>query len=191
MPGRPVSAIVLFSTGDQITVGQERRVTGFLSDQGGREHRHHVGAVQEIGDVAESLGLALGAEIPAGLIKPFQRSVVLGANAGHNIQFKFRWWIGQGQMVVIDLITVSGERRSVQRQGDQFQMLAIQHQGCSGQRRFSADDVQPGMNGGEIVAQLEPQVDGGNPVGGRRVVVEVDGLGRWGRHERFSMGELS
>ena len=43
-----------------------------------REARKHIRAVRPEGDLAEALGLALGAEAPAGHVEPVERLVGLG-----------------------------------------------------------------------------------------------------------------
>ena len=61
----------------RVAVGQHHRQIAFDPH---REHRHHVGAVGVIGDLAKALGLALGAIHAVRHIKTFKRGVRLGAD---------------------------------------------------------------------------------------------------------------
>ncbi len=74
-PGRPVAAVVLAAAGNRVTVGEQHRIGLLFGAHGGGELAHHVRAVEVISDLAEALGLALGAEHAAGLVQPFQRGV--------------------------------------------------------------------------------------------------------------------
>ena len=143
MPARPVPAIVEGAAAGQIAVGEQRRIAALVGHQGRGEHRHRVGPVEKVGDFAETLGLALGAEIAAGLVKPFQRSVVLRADPGDDRQFKRLRRIAQGQVIGVDLIAIGGERCAIQFQRDQFKLLSVQHQRRSSGRGLSTDDSQP------------------------------------------------
>eukprot|EP00959_Pyramimonas_sp_CCMP1952_P372382 7798327-Pyramimonas_sp.AAC.1 len=59
-----------------------------VADDAGGELGHDVGAVRVEGDVAETLGLALGAEVAAGLVKTVQGGVVGGVDVHLNAQLE-------------------------------------------------------------------------------------------------------
>ncbi len=65
-PQGPVPAIGGVPAVDAVAVGQEARIGGLVGVHPHGEARQHVGPVGEVGDLAEALGLALGAEAAAG-----------------------------------------------------------------------------------------------------------------------------
>ena len=122
--------------GDRVAVRQQHRQVGADGDP---ERRHHVGAVGIPGDVAEALGLALGAEHPAREIEPLERGVGLGVDLDGGRE---------------------GERPLGQRRGGDGHRFVGQRQGRLGDRRAVDRDrnrPQPGP-------AVEGQVAGGNPL---------------------------
>ena len=73
--GEVAFAAVEFAGRNGVSVAKEDGRHGGLGLDAGRVDRKNVGTVEEEGDAAETLRLALGAEDPAGPIKPLQRGV--------------------------------------------------------------------------------------------------------------------
>src|SRR6266849_3463591 len=74
------------AAGREIAVGEQHRRVAFLGFDAGGVDRHHVGAVGEIGDAAEALGLALGAKDRSRAIKARELGVGGGIDGGLDLQ---------------------------------------------------------------------------------------------------------
>mmetsp|Transcript_24798 Transcript_24798/g.61063 ORF Transcript_24798/g.61063 Transcript_24798/m.61063 type:complete len:228 (+) Transcript_24798:2128-2811(+) len=70
----------------QVAVGQQHGVLGLVRADLGGEDGHDVRPVGVVRDEPEPLGLALRAEVAAGLVQPAQLQVVLGLELGHHAQ---------------------------------------------------------------------------------------------------------
>ena len=114
-PADPVATAFVLTRGNRVAVGQQHRIALTLGDHRGSEAAHHIRAVEIIGNLAETLGLALGAEHAARLIQPFQRGIVLRLDTGGQGQLEAcATWL-QRQAVTVDLVGVGR------------QLLLIQH----------------------------------------------------------------
>ena len=85
-PGHPVAtapAFLFLPPGHGITVGEQQRITGFISPHGGSEPGQHIRAIREKGNMAKAFRLALGAVHTIGLVQPFQRGVFFRLNIDH------------------------------------------------------------------------------------------------------------
>src|SRR3546814_3593858 len=74
VPHRHVAAVAEVLLRHQVAVRQQDGAVGAAATDGGAIGRHHVGPVQDIGDAAEALSLALGAEHAAGDVEAGERS---------------------------------------------------------------------------------------------------------------------
>ncbi len=70
-----VAAVLEIPTLQRITVGEQYRVADLVPHQSGAKTAHHVRPIEEIGDLAETLRLALGAEPGAGAVESLQGGV--------------------------------------------------------------------------------------------------------------------
>jgi len=182
-PGRPVAAVFCRTAADRVAVAQQHRVAMLLGDHRGGEFAHHVRAVEVIGDLAEALGLALGAEHLAGLVQAFQCGVAFRVDLHAGVEGEvFGLWLN-GQAVGFELIVARLQFDIVQRGAQQLQLLAVQLQrrqagtAC----RVAAHD-QLRVNQGVVLEQLEGQVRLVDEVLGRLVILEVDHLRLFGTH---------
>ena len=71
---------------DQVTVGQQHRVLGFVRAYLRGEHRHDVRPVGVVGDEAIAFRFALRAKVAGGLVKAREFEVVLGLELGHHAE---------------------------------------------------------------------------------------------------------
>jgi hypothetical protein len=157
----------------------QRRARGRRWGGCGRYARgHDVGTVEEVGDAAEALGLALGAEVAAALVEPLQQRVVLRLDRRHHAQLP----VARGR----DGGGVEGEARggegvvlgrhvsAVHLQALELHVVAaVQHQrraGGGGARRGVGPHPQGGLHRGEVLVEEEVEGDGVDGVGHGRVV---------------------
>ena len=144
--------------------------------------RHHVRAVEEPGDAAETLRLALGEIAVRRAVHAGQSGVLVGIDADDGFQ---REGVGQ----VGDAECAGCFRKwhffPVDRDTERFQFVTIQNQRLGRDGRVAAHG-QRGADGGATGFDVEVEIDGVDQVGGSRVVFEIDGLGRGCFH--FSAG---
>ena len=117
-----------------VAVGEERRVRGLIGLNTHRIARQYVRPVEEIGDGAEALCLALRAEAAAGHVEPFEMRVVRWADAGDDVEIEGGGRGVDGQLAGLDEILICRQRRAIDGDALQFEPFALQHQ----RRRFSA-----------------------------------------------------
>jgi hypothetical protein len=123
-------------------------------DRGGVT-RHHIGPVEEVGDAAETLGLALGTEIAAGGVQTGQFGVVLWADTRRDAQLETVRDPMDGQAVCVCPIFGTGQSPLVQMQGFQFQPLAVQQQRHFRRRAGGTLQRQSGDDARGLLAQFE------------------------------------
>ena len=95
-----VAAFGQVSLFDQVAVGQQHRISFLVAAQHHGVFRHHVRAIGEPGDLAETFGLALGKEIAVGNIQPHHRSILLGLNQRLDLQRDLVRCVGDAQFPV-------------------------------------------------------------------------------------------
>ena len=105
-PARSVAAVRQVLGAGGVAVGQQHRVQVLVRLQGDGIAGHDIRAVEEIGDAAETLGLALGAEHALGEVEPFQAGIVRGADAHPGLQATMLGHPEEGQAATIDGILV-------------------------------------------------------------------------------------
>ncbi len=164
-PFRPTLAAVL-----GVAVGQQDRMRAF--DAYG-EDRHNVGPVGIVGDLAETLGLALGAVHAVRHVETFQRGI--GFRADLDLALPDEGLVGYGageplwRHLRIDRLAVDARR-------DELELFAMQEEPLVGGIgvRCELDAAQdPGAGGGQPEGQVH--IFDQKPEG--RVVGQIDRLG--------------
>ncbi|MDR6229888.1 hypothetical protein QE444_002245 [Pseudomonas sp. SORGH_AS199] len=182
-PGGPVTSALGIATGHGIAVGEQDRVLAPVGLHRGGEDAHHVRPVQVVGDLAEALGLALGAEHGAGDVQSFEGGIAFRMDAYRGLEHEGLALRLQGQAARLDLVVARRQGLVVQRHRQQFQFLPVQHQRRQARAtRRVALQAQLGMHQGLVVMQLEAEAGFLDEVLGRLVVLQVDGLGLVGAH---------
>ena len=101
---------------DEIAVGEQHRHVGAVGFDARRVDRHHVRAVEEIGDAAEAFGLALRAIGAVGAIQPHQLGVGGRIDRGFDLELERALRrLRDGQAVGRRGIGVLRQRRAVDR----------------------------------------------------------------------------
>jgi len=108
---------------NQVAVGQQHRVLGFVGTQRHAEHRHHIGAIQKVSDAPEPLGFALREKRIVAHIQAHQLGVFRWVGGGENLQLKFIGQITEHQLVAVHL-----ERRAlaIDLHPHQVQLVTVQ-----------------------------------------------------------------
>jgi hypothetical protein len=134
-PFRPVAAVRLVARSDRVAVGEQHREARLVGVQGHRVGRHHVRAVEEPGDAAEALRLALREIAVPRTVEAGEAGVLVGLDADDGMQREGFRKVGDGQRVF-------GYRKwhfpAVDRNRQGFQLIAIEHQRLCGKRRVAA-----------------------------------------------------
>ncbi len=186
VPDREAPAARQLAGLDQIAVGEqmlERLVA--LHPHG--EARQHVRPVGEPGDLAEPLGLALGAEAAGGHVEAFERLVAVGVDLDLGLQTKGVRHARHGQPFVVDGVLARVQGPPVQGHGNRLQPLTVQPQ-----RPLMvavAPDRHLRLHARGAGLKIEVQMDLVDQEVRRGVVGEADRLGGVGAHPMaFSVG---
>ena len=125
LPGRPVAAVGFVAAGHRVAVGEQHREVRPVGMQGHGVGGHHIRAVEEPGDAAETLRFALREIAVARTVETGQAGVAVGVDAHHRPQRAGVGEVGDGQRV-------RGQRKrhvfAVDRDTQRFQFLAVEHQ---------------------------------------------------------------
>ena len=98
-----------------------------------RVARHHVGPVEEVGDAAEALGLALRAVDAVRHVETRQRGIGLRIADGLDLETEgLLRHAGDGERARRDHIGVCSERHAIQQDGGQRDVLAVEDQRSAG-----------------------------------------------------------
>ena len=154
----------------QVAVGQQHRVARLVGAQRDGVAGHHVGPVEEVGDAAKALGLALREEVATAHEQAHELAVLLGVAGGEDFQLERRGAFGQvlqhqGLALHAEAAGLAGQHHA-----RQVQLVAIQaqrlrrHVGVAAQ----AHAVEHAGLGG---VEVESQVNRLDPERGRRVVL--------------------
>jgi hypothetical protein len=165
---------------DQIAVGQQHRIFFLVAAQHHGVFRHHVRAVGEPGDLAETFGLALGKEIAVGDIQTHHRGVFLGLDQCLDLQRDLVRRIGDAQFTAcyrIAALVAFAERFAVHAQGHQLDAVAQQFHIPVGRCAVALHRDARGHTGCSGV-EIETHFNGVHPVGRGSVVFAMDGDGR-------------
>jgi hypothetical protein len=116
---------------DQVAVAQQHRVAGLVGAQRDGVDGHHVGPVQEVGDAAEALGLALREEAAAAGVQARQLGVLVGRAGVADLQ---REALGRRRVVDHQFAVFVAERHAlaVGQHAQQVQAFAVQAQRLPG-----------------------------------------------------------
>ena len=113
---------------DQIAVGQQHGVSGFVGTQADLVQRHHIGAVQEIRDAAKTLGFTLGEKGVLAQVQARELGVLLGRAGGEDFQLKGVMALGQVFQHQLPLVHFETGALAVDHDAGQVQFFAIQAQ---------------------------------------------------------------
>ena len=168
-----------------VAVGQQvgKAPVGLDPDPEGAQH---VGPVGIIGDLAESLGLALGAEAAAGHVEPLEGGIALRVDLDLRRQHEVIRHAAQGQVLVRPGHPLHRHGNIVDADRHQLQPDSVQHQGrigragaCHGQP--GPDPRGPGLEGdvhldgvdAERKGLIVGQLDGGDGLGAHGLTVAL------------------
>ena len=83
-----MAAVVQFALFHQVAVGQQHRIQPLVAPQRHAVSSHDVRPVEEIGDAAEALGLALREETALAHEQALQLGVLFGGAGGENFELE-------------------------------------------------------------------------------------------------------
>ena len=143
----------------QVPVGQQDRVTPPIGDQGRGIYGHHVRAVGIVGDLAEALGLTLGAEVAPRPVQALERGVVLRPDARHHLQLEAVRDGWDTQTLGMNMVFLILQAPPVQDQPVQDQPLPIEMECLPGGRHLRiAAYGQDRTHDGLVFSELEVQI---------------------------------
>ena len=157
-----------------------------------REARHHVGPVEEVGDAAEALGLALRAVDAVRHVEARQRGIGLRIADGHDLEKEgLLRHADDGERARRDHIGVCSERHAIQQDGGQRDVLAVEDQrrarlGAGGVGADGEPAAHPRGHG--IEGNL--QIDRIDAIRRRAIIRELHRLGRGGCHDAICPDEF-
>ena len=127
VPLGEVAAVVELALFEQVAVAQQHRVGRLVGAQRDGVDRHHVGPVEEVGDAAKALGLALREEAAAAHVQARQRGVLVRRAGVADVE---REVLAVGRVVDDQLPALLAERHAlaVGLHAQQGQVLAVQAQ---------------------------------------------------------------
>jgi hypothetical protein len=123
-----MQAVLQIPVGNEIAVGKQHGVALALCNDGRGKEGHDVGAIRVVGDSAEPLGFALRAEITARSVESFEGHVLLGADAGHDLQGETLRDVVDEKVLPFDPEALMGKLLFVQGQLLENQLPAMQNQ---------------------------------------------------------------
>ena len=169
----PVFQLALFH---QVAVGQQHRVPGLVGAQRHGVAGHHVRPVQEVGDAAEALGLALGEEGVVAHVQAHELAVLRRGAGGEDLQLERGFAFGQLFQHQLAAVHLEAGALAVHQHARQVQLLAVQTQRLGRHRRVAAQRhlVQ---HAGLGRVEVERQLDAVDPVGRGGVVFASDDVG--------------
>ena len=175
-PFGEMTAIFQVTLFDQVAVGEQHRVAGLVGAQGHRVAGHDVRPVQEIGDAAEALGLALGEERVVADVQAHQLGVLGRRAGGEDLQLERVGALGQVLQHKLAAVHFERAARAVEHHAGQIQLVAVQAKGLRRQLGIAAQAhavEHAGLDGVEV----EGEIDGVDPVRGWTVVFAAGCLG--------------
>jgi len=178
-PAGKVTALGQFAVFHQVAVGQQHRKLRAVCTQRDAVARHHIGAVQEVGDTTKAFGLALREERAVADIQPHELAVFGGVAGGEN--FQLEGFVALGQLLQHQSIAVHLERGAlaIDEHAREVEFFAVESQGLQGHVRVAAHAHFVEHAGlGRI--EVEGEVDGVDEEGGGLVVLAADRRGGLG-----------
>ena len=184
-PDRVVAlAAVEHAALQQVAVRQEDRCLVGVGLDAHRVGGEHVGPVEEIGDAAEALGLALGAVHVVGAVEARERFIGLRVDEGDDLEReRASRGLQQGEPGVAELVVLLAERGAAERDRGKLKVFSVEPK-----RPGPAADVwvgahrEAGAHARARLVEVEVERDRVDEVGGRTIVLEVDGAGSLGLH---------
>ena len=167
-----IAQVALF---DQVTVRQQHRVLLLVGAQHDGVFRHHVRAVREEGNAAETLGFALGEEVMVRHIQAGQGGIVLRREDGFDIEFDLVGRLRNRQHAGRELVLGGFEQFAVQAYLHQLDMFAVQFDAAAGAVGI-VTHADPARHYGAGGIEIETQFHGVDQIAGRRVVLAVNRL---------------
>ena len=122
-----------------VAVGQHHGTGGGVGGDGHGEAGHHVGAIGEIGDAAEALGLALGEEGAVGEVEARQFGVGFGVDDGLDREHAGLGRLVDHQRLAVQPPAVGAEGRAVDRDRADGLAGAVEPQGGGGDGGVAAE----------------------------------------------------
>ena len=126
VPDGEVAAIFQLALFQQVAVGKQHRIRLFVGAQRDLVGGHHVGAIQEVGDAAEALRLALREETAFAGVQAHQLGVLAGVAGGEDLQRDRLAAFGQVLQHQLAAFQLEGRALAVDQHTRQVQLLAIQ-----------------------------------------------------------------
>ena len=99
-----------------------------VADQGHGEARHDIGPIRVKGDLAKTLGLALGAEDAAGPVQPFESRIALRVDLHQRFQGNAVRHAGDCQTLAVKDVVVVRKLPAIELDVTQLQLPAVQRQ---------------------------------------------------------------
>ena len=171
VPAGEVAAVLELAFLDQVAIGEQDRVGRLVGADQHRVLGHHVGPVEEEGDAAEALGLALGEEAAARGVEAGECGVLLRRAGVADLEAEAAF----GRVVDDEHAVLVAERHrfAVGQAPGEDQLLAVQAQ-RSGGHVAVALDLHPAGDQRLRRVEVEGQVDLPDPERRRRVLVAAD-----------------
>ena len=183
LPDGEVLAAVEVAGVYQVAVGEEHGVLGLVRGDPGGELGHDVGPVLVERDPAESLRLALRAEVAGGLVESLQLGVLLGLDLGGDLELEgCGGRRSDGEPLFGEDVRGRVESGTVDfHAGELHGRIPVKEQrprvSARRERGLDGDGVS---HDGDLLAELEIEDHLGEPVVRGCVVLEVDWLGSLG-----------
>jgi hypothetical protein len=158
---------------DQVAVGEQHGVLRLVGAQRDGEDRHHVRPVEEVGDAAKALRLALREQARARGVQARQLLVPVGAAGVAQLQ---REGVGLGRVVDDQLAGVAVPERhalAVGHAAQQRDLVAVQHQRLTQHVRVALDR-QLRRDDGLGAVEVEHEVRLADPERGFDIVLAPD-----------------
>jgi hypothetical protein len=143
---------------------------------------HYIRAVEEPGDAAEALRLALGEIAVAATVEAGKLRVLLRPDAHARLQRELLGHTLDHQAGTVEPIRLRGKRPSVQADRQCFQILAVENQRLLAGSGAIARTRQRGGDDGLPVADIDIEVDRLDQAGRRSVVFKTNRSGRFVGH---------
>ena len=178
VPDGVMAAVAEITALGRVAVRQEDRGGGTVGLDADPVGRQHVGAVEEIGDAAEALGLALGAPDAVGAVEPHQLGVLFRHDAGRDVEKEAV--AGRGladrQPVGRRRIGIGLEHGAIEGKAGQGQLVAVEHQRRILGHALAALQHQPRVDLGPAFEQADRHVHAMQDEIGRAIIFQPDRL---------------
>ena len=182
LPHHEATPVVEGAAFDVVAVGEHHGIAPRVRDDAGAVPRHHVGAIEEPGDLPEPFGFALRAEVSRRGVEPLQRLVRTGPDGDLGFQHERLGRVADGQRLVGDLDAVSRDRLPVDAYNEGVEPVSGKNK-VRGRRRIGVSpDHEPGPYHGPRRVQVEVEVHLVDEERGRGVVRKAGSGGFGGAH---------